>query len=342
MYRFDDEPNFASFARALKAGNPAAIVAFNPGVKIPVVSHTRYDDYTAGEINLPELARAAETCPGRWLEREGHKAQYHILSYLGTTWCGGDRPQLPDERVVACTRQIAAKGGVVTYDVPIQKSGLIPRPFVEQLRAVPTAVRGDPLFVRLADVVADVGRADGRVVRGCGRTLSRQHALGTDHVGDVVEHRQADVVGVNLFQLVIVVDRPLTIDDDCRLTPAQSGIVGHLAVGACRKRQQAEKIARRQRHLPDHIRWVKFASIAWAGEGFFYTRYPEPGTVAAGDEQQNQNSGALNTIKASISKLAGLRHQVQLAAEQAFPWRTPGVAATRQAFLLPPDRPLPG
>ena len=37
MYRFDDEPNFASFAAALKAGNPQAIVAFNPGVKVPVV-----------------------------------------------------------------------------------------------------------------------------------------------------------------------------------------------------------------------------------------------------------------------------------------------------------------
>jgi hypothetical protein len=30
MYRFADEPNFASFTRALKAGNPEAIVAFNP------------------------------------------------------------------------------------------------------------------------------------------------------------------------------------------------------------------------------------------------------------------------------------------------------------------------
>ena len=38
MYRFDDEPNFASFAKALKAGNPEAIVAFNPGVKVPVIS----------------------------------------------------------------------------------------------------------------------------------------------------------------------------------------------------------------------------------------------------------------------------------------------------------------
>jgi len=37
---------------------------------------------------------------------------------------------------------------------------------------------------------------------------------------------------------------------------------------------------------PDRLQWVKFASIAWLhdGSGFFYTRFPEPGTVAAGDE----------------------------------------------------------
>ena len=28
MYRFDDEPNFASFVRASKAGNPEAVLAF--------------------------------------------------------------------------------------------------------------------------------------------------------------------------------------------------------------------------------------------------------------------------------------------------------------------------
>ena len=38
--------------------------------------------------------------------------------------------------------------------------------------------------------------------------------------------------------------------------------------------------------LPDRLLWVKFASIAWVkdGTGFYYTRFPEPGTVAAGDE----------------------------------------------------------
>ena len=36
----------------------------------------------------------------------------------------------------------------------------------------------------------------------------------------------------------------------------------------------------------DRLRWVKFVSIAWtrAGDGFYYTRFPEPGSVAAGDE----------------------------------------------------------
>ncbi len=37
---------------------------------------------------------------------------------------------------------------------------------------------------------------------------------------------------------------------------------------------------------PDRLQWVKFASLAWVhdGSGFFYTRFPEPGSVAEGDE----------------------------------------------------------
>jgi prolyl oligopeptidase len=38
---------------------------------------------------------------------------------------------------------------------------------------------------------------------------------------------------------------------------------------------------------PDRIEWVKFASLAWLPDhrGFFYLRFPEPGSVAAEDEQ---------------------------------------------------------
>lgn len=142
MYRFDDPPNFASFAAALKAGNPDAVVAFNPGVKVPVVSLTKHEDYTAGEVNLPQLPQAVEACPGRWLECEGAKVQFHILTYLGTTWCAGERPQWPDEKVAALARQLADKGGAITFDVPILKSGRIPEPFVGQLRAIGRAMTG--------------------------------------------------------------------------------------------------------------------------------------------------------------------------------------------------------
>ena len=38
--------------------------------------------------------------------------------------------------------------------------------------------------------------------------------------------------------------------------------------------------------LTDRIRWVKFASVAWTKDnaGFYYTRFPAPGTVAPADE----------------------------------------------------------
>jgi len=136
MYRFDDEPNFASFVRALKAANPDAIVAFNPGVRVPVAALTKYDDYTAGEVNLNQLPQAVAACPGRWLECEGAKVQFHILTFLGKNWCAGDRPEWPDDKIIDFSRQLWEKGGVITYDVPIQKDGLIPQPFLDQLRAI--------------------------------------------------------------------------------------------------------------------------------------------------------------------------------------------------------------
>ncbi|MEW6323049.1 MAG: prolyl oligopeptidase family serine peptidase [Acidobacteriota bacterium] len=40
------------------------------------------------------------------------------------------------------------------------------------------------------------------------------------------------------------------------------------------------------RERPDRLRWAKFTEVAWLpdGSGFLYTRFPEPGTVPAGDE----------------------------------------------------------
>lgn len=131
----DDPPNFKTFAAALRSGNPDAIVAFNTGVKVPVIRNTIHEDYTAGEIS-----RALPVCRSAFLEKDGHKARTHILSFLGEFWCKGE-PRFPEEMAVGYTKHVTSKGGVMTWDVPIQTNGLIPEPFVDQLKAVGHAMR---------------------------------------------------------------------------------------------------------------------------------------------------------------------------------------------------------
>ena len=126
MYRHEEPPNFKSFAEALKAGNSDSIVAFNPGVLVPVISLTEYEDFTAGEIS-----NAFPVCPGPQVDG----AQYHILSYLGQSWGKGPL-RFPDEFVIGYTKHVISRGGVVTWDVPIQKGGLISEPFLKQLQTL--------------------------------------------------------------------------------------------------------------------------------------------------------------------------------------------------------------
>ena len=126
MYRHPEAPNFESFCEAIRAGNPEALVAFNPGVFAPVLCHTLLEDFTAGEI-----AEAFPVCPGPFV----NQARYHILSYLGESWSKG-APRFPDEFVIGYTKHVTSKGGVVTWDVPISPAGVIPEPFVNQLRLI--------------------------------------------------------------------------------------------------------------------------------------------------------------------------------------------------------------
>jgi hypothetical protein len=126
MYRSAEAPNFNSFAAAAKVSNPASLVAFNPGVLTPIISLTTAEDYTAGEI-----AEAFPTCPGRWVEG----AQYHTLSYLGERWSGG-KPRLPVELVVAYTLYLHSRGGVITWDLPIEPDGAIAPLYRQQLAAI--------------------------------------------------------------------------------------------------------------------------------------------------------------------------------------------------------------
>lgn len=141
MYRHTDAPNFQSYAEAMKSGNPDAIVAFNPGVKAPVICYTEYEDYTAGELS-------GDLTVGCW----GHEdkpqfstygpihamldgAQYHVLNFLGPWWCSAP-VRFPDALVVGYTQYITQHGGVVTWDVAVTPEGLIQEPFMRQLSAI--------------------------------------------------------------------------------------------------------------------------------------------------------------------------------------------------------------
>jgi hypothetical protein len=134
MYRSPDSPNFASFAAAARAGNPDAAVAFNPGVVYRMLSLTPYEDFTAGEIDKPELVTIRRGADGKI---DG--VRIHMLSYLGQTW-GMGAPRFTSEQAIEYTRKVRQAGGAVTWDVPVELNGAIPQPFLDQLTAIGRAI----------------------------------------------------------------------------------------------------------------------------------------------------------------------------------------------------------
>jgi hypothetical protein len=133
MYRSADAPNFSSFAAAARAGNPDSSVAFNPGVVYRILSVSPDEDFTAGEIDKPDLITARRTADGKM---DG--TQIHMLSFLGAQW-GSGAPRFTTDQVVAYTKKIRDFGGSVTWDVPVELDGTITQPFLDQLAALGNA-----------------------------------------------------------------------------------------------------------------------------------------------------------------------------------------------------------
>ncbi len=95
-----------TYAKAVKHGNPNAIVTFNPGIKL--VRHTQAEDYTAGELNEPFNVLPAS----RWVDG----SQWHALTFLGSHWSACDT-RYPADQWVQWVSTAVAKGGVVTLDM---------------------------------------------------------------------------------------------------------------------------------------------------------------------------------------------------------------------------------
>ena len=143
IYRHDDEPNYKSLAAAVKAGNPESLVAFNGGLETPILTHSEYEDFTAGEVGhlLPLGTRQTS---GRLnpIRRFMDGTQYHILTHLGEHW-GNNPPRLPVELVIGYTKYVTGHRGVVTWDAGIEANGHLRKDHLAQLVALGRALKED-------------------------------------------------------------------------------------------------------------------------------------------------------------------------------------------------------
>jgi hypothetical protein len=130
MYRSNVPPNFESFAAAARSGNPDAAVAFNPGVVYRILSMTPHEDFTAGEIDKPDLVSIRRSADGLM---DG--VQIQMLSFLGAKW-GMGQPRFTADDVIRYSRKLWDAGGAITWDVPVELDGKLARVFVDQLSAL--------------------------------------------------------------------------------------------------------------------------------------------------------------------------------------------------------------
>ena len=128
MYDFPAEPNFRSFAGAMRAGNPDSLVCWNPGVADPeLYTVSTEEDYTAGECKDPRQVLTA----GRYEKQ----ALSHVLSYVGEWW-GWRHPRFSAQSLTDAAYQITKNGGAVTWDVPYEPNGTIQEEFFGLLDAM--------------------------------------------------------------------------------------------------------------------------------------------------------------------------------------------------------------
>lgn len=129
MYQEESTPNFHSLAAALRSGNPEAVLTFNTGTDTPFLMETEECDYTAGEVSdrLPlPTGREMQNAGGRRL---------HVMSYLGEAW-GQGSPRFPAALAAGYTQYINRRGGVVTWDVPLQYDGTLSGEWVDYLKGM--------------------------------------------------------------------------------------------------------------------------------------------------------------------------------------------------------------
>ncbi len=126
-----DEAYAEQYKQAVMAGNEHSIIALNQGVEAVAAPANKYCDFTAGEFN------DFEHLPN---ERFVDGAQWHSLSYLGSSWAGRGA-RYSGEYMAAHIAKANTLGGVVTVDMYIAPDGCLDIDQLAVMEAVKEAIR---------------------------------------------------------------------------------------------------------------------------------------------------------------------------------------------------------
>ncbi|MGI5831707.1 MAG: hypothetical protein ACOX6D_04140 [Thermoguttaceae bacterium] len=125
------------YREALLAGNPDAVVAFNPGVKAP---EWKTSDFTAGEINHPFEEKG-------FAPKNGIGQKEQILTFQGRSWSAGG-PRYSTEEWIDWAKPAIDAGLALTIDTGLTVDEKVPTPggfrqeSLDQIRAIVDAVKG--------------------------------------------------------------------------------------------------------------------------------------------------------------------------------------------------------
>ncbi len=117
----------SKFYYVLKSGNQASVIGFNPSPQKTVIYYSKWDDYTAGEMN------DFKDFPPQGGKING--TQWHIVSYLGKDW-KSDSIRFTKKYLVSYINKVNSLGGVVTINTALFRNGSIGPDQLEFLRKV--------------------------------------------------------------------------------------------------------------------------------------------------------------------------------------------------------------
>jgi hypothetical protein len=125
-----DDVKLAILVEGLKSGNHDRIIALNNGIQDQVSFYSNHEQFTCGE------AAEFKEIPQGSLEKG---IQWHILSYLGTSW-GQPGTRFKKPYMIDYIKKVNSNKGVVSIDVMLYRNGSIDQTQLELFKSIKAAI----------------------------------------------------------------------------------------------------------------------------------------------------------------------------------------------------------